>query len=254
MQQFSAKIFSNSKISSCFNEIVFSWEPDTTPLPGQFITIRATNGTSPLLRRPFAVSGFDKSQKRCSVIYQKRGPATNLLSEKFSGQKLDIVGPLGNSFPQTQTKQSILVAGGTGVGPILFLCSELKKANRSFTAVFGARTAELIPNNQFFKDNFVICTDDGTCGFRGTTTDYLKTISENIANAAIFACGPKPMLKSCHEFALSNNIGCNVCVEQIMACGVGACMGCAVKIVKEPFFARACKEGPVFNSTEIDWN
>ncbi|NLW32826.1 MAG: dihydroorotate dehydrogenase electron transfer subunit [Fibrobacter sp.] len=256
MQQFSANIFSNSKISNCFYEMVFSWKPNTIPLPGQFVTIRAEPNTSPLLRRPFALSGFYESKKRCSIIYQKRGPVTTLLAGKSPDEQIDIIGPLGNPFPIPGKKnKAILIAGGTGIGPVVFLCSRLKNLNLEYISIFGAKTKSSIPDNQFIKQNFVICTDDGSAGYKGTTTDYLKSISNLMTSDTIlFACGPQPMLKSCNDFACSHKLPCYVSVEQIMACGVGACMGCAIKITKEPGFARACKEGPVFKSTEIDWN
>jgi dihydroorotate dehydrogenase electron transfer subunit len=99
----------------------------------------------------------------------------------------------------------------------------------------------------------IICTDDGSSGFRGTTGDYLMSIESSItAQTLVYACGPMPMLKACHDIALRRTCGCFVSVEQVMACGVGACMGCAIRMASDGF-KRACIEGPVFESREIQW-
>lgn len=256
MLQFDATILKNFKIADSFYYLEMTWNHDTPAVPGHFLTLRITDDTTPLLRRPFAFSGFDPESSTCSIIYQKRGRGTELLTAKSSGDSINIIGPLGKPFSSpTPGSTSILVAGGIGVGPMLFLASEYKRKQLPFSFIFGCRTKSFIPDlDEFRVIDPVICTDDGSAGFKGTTADYLKTIEHSIQKTdTIYCCGPHPMLKACHELTLRTNSACQVSVEQIMACGVGACMGCVVKTVAEPGYARACKEGPVFISTDLIW-
>ncbi|MCU0608702.1 MAG: dihydroorotate dehydrogenase electron transfer subunit [Chitinispirillaceae bacterium] len=256
MKQFIATIADNQPVSSDFYEMTFTWDASAPePAPGQFFTVRISPDVVPLLRRPFAFSGFDKKERLASMLYQRRGRGTEILCAKCSGEELDVIGPLGNTFPDVQGKRVILVAGGIGLGPLLFLCAGLKKNNTDCTMVFGCRSIAHLPElPQLAALSPVICTDDGSAGFKGTTAEYLKSIEKSVdGDTVIFACGPAPMLRACHEFAMMRGALCHVSVEQVMACGVGACMGCVVKTVREPGFARACTEGPVFDSRELDW-
>ena len=257
MQQFDSIIKNNQKIADSFLTMEISWESKDIPSPGQFLTLRVSEDTSPLLRRPFAFSGFNPVKMTCSLIYQKRGRGTELLAGKQSGDLINIIGPLGKPFPLPQGKgQILLVAGGIGIGPILFLASQLHQLKYHFSFIFGCRNHSFVPDSQQFRDlNPIICTDDGSEGFKGTTGDYLKSIENDILpGSTIYSCGPHPMLRACHELAQRRSGTCWVSVEQIMACGVGACMGCVVKTKGEPGYARACKEGPVFSSYDLLWD
>lgn len=257
MQQFDTTIIDNKKIADGFFELQFDWNCSDIPNPGQFLTIRVSDDSSPLLRRPFAFSGYNRDKKSCSVIYQKRGRGTEILTGKLAGDQLNIIAPLGKQFPlPSKQGQTLLVAGGIGIGPILFLANFFKEKKLPFKFIFGCRSKSFIPDTSEFKNlNPQICTDDGSVGFRGTTGDYLKSIEQDIgSNSIIYCCGPHPMLRACHETALRHNGECWVSVEQIMACGVGACMGCVVKVKAEPGYARACKEGPVFSSNDLIWD
>lgn len=254
MKQFIGTVLRNQSLSADFFELEFTWDKTAgQPLPGQFFTIRISGHTVPLLRRPFAFSAFDEKKGTASMIIQKRGPGTEILAARHKDHVLDIIGPLGKPFPMPSKKQKpLLVAGGIGLGPILFLASQLPGAKM----VFGCRTKSLIPASGIFtgmKPDAAVCTDDGSEGFRGTTGDYLKSIENTIdSDTTVYACGPLLMLKACHEFAARRGCECFVSVEQVMACGVGACMGCAIKTV-EGGYKRACTEGPVFNSKELQW-
>lgn len=257
MQQFNSIITANKKIAESYYYMELSWPIDDIPSPGQFMTLRISDDTSPLLRRPFAFSGYDSSKKICSIIYQKRGRGTELLIGKQPGDSINVIGPLGKPFPIPHEKgKQILVGGGIGIGPILFLASQSKELQLDSIFIFGCRSRPFIPDLQSFKDfNPIICTDDGSEGFKGTAGDYLKSIEDKISSKDTFyCCGPHPMMQACHEIANKHKAACWVSVEQIMACGVGACMGCVVKIINPPGYARACKEGPVFLSSELLWN
>jgi dihydroorotate dehydrogenase electron transfer subunit len=256
MKQFVTTILSNRSICSDFFEMTFSWDDTVSaPLPGQFFTVRISRDTVPLLRRPFAFSAFDAAAATASMIYQKRGRGTEMLTGKKKGDFLDVLGPLGKAFSTPDRgKKALLVAGGIGLGPVMFLASAIKSQGVDATMIFGCRNVALIPSTDTFHNlSPVICTDDGSSGFKGTTGDYLASIESSItAQTHVFACGPMPMLKACHDIALLRGCGCFVSVEQVMACGVGACMGCAIRMASGGF-KRACIEGPVFDSRDIQW-
>jgi dihydroorotate dehydrogenase electron transfer subunit len=256
MKQFRGKILGNQTLSTDYYELEFTWDKTAgSPLPGQFFTIRISEDTVPLLRRPFAFSAFDGNKKTASMIFQKRGRGTELLAAKNKDDALDIIGPLGNPFPMpAKGRTALLVAGGIGIGPLLFLAVKLQEAGCSVTFIFGCRTKSLVPSSPAFAAfSPRICTDDGSAGFMGTAGDYLKSITQSVgSDTIVYACGPLPMLKTCHEFAARRGCECFVSVEQIMACGVGACMGCAIKAV-DGGYKRACTEGPVFKSKDLKW-
>jgi dihydroorotate dehydrogenase electron transfer subunit len=257
MKQFVARIRSNIRLCDDLYELVFSWNEEAAPpLPGQFCTIRVAHTTAPLLRRPFAFSEFDPLGKTASIIFRKVGVSTEILAGKKCGEPLDIIGPLGNSFLGFgQTPKKLLVAGGTGLGPVFFLKRHLRRQNAASLLVAGYASKSRVPDiGEFDDETAVVCTDDGSKGFRGTVVDYLRTLpGAFLRETALFCCGPRGMLRACHDFALEHGAECFVSLEQVMACGVGACMGCAVKVRGEPPFARVCSEGPVFRSKDILW-
>ena len=250
------KIISNTPIAADLFELVLPW-PTQTPAPGQFATIRVSDATTPLLRRPFAFSGYSEENHEARIIFQKRGPATELLAAKSAGEQLDLIGPLGNGFPLPPSgTKALLVAGGIGLGPVLFLAERIRSRGGEGEFIFGARSRTSVPRcESFTAARPVVCTDDGSEGYAGTVVDYLATLpAGDCESARLYCCGPTPMLRGCHVFAEAHGLECFVSVEQVMACGVGACMGCAVKINAEPGYARACTEGPVFNSRNLVWS
>ena len=256
MDQFSSRITGNREIAENYFELSFSWNSKEPPKPGQFITVRGNLGTSPLLRRPFAFSDYNSESGIAKIIYQRRGEATSILTNKRQEDSIDIIGPLGNSFPLPPEGHSpVLVAGGIGLGPILFFSKYLKASGREALLVFGARNRLLVP--QLLSDRaegslgVEICTDDGSLGFRGNTADFLK--GKDLENAEFYACGPYPMMKAVHGMAEEQDSDCWVSMEQIMACGVGACVGCAIEAKGERPYVRVCTEGPIFNSKELVW-
>jgi len=257
MHQTTETVISNNKICENFFELIFTWNSLLpSPKPGQFLTIRVSSSYTPLLRRPFAFSMFHSESNRAACIYQVRGNGTEILTGKQQGDSLDIIGPLGNTFTLGRANNShICVAGGIGLGPMIFLHETLTESKKKSTLLFGCRSSTLIPAcDSFNKHSPIICTDDGSAGFHGNVVEYLTSEMPATAPASIlYCCGPQPMLKACHQFSAQKHITCQVSVEQTMACGVGVCMGCAVKIKGKEKYARACLEGPVFESEEIEW-
>jgi dihydroorotate dehydrogenase electron transfer subunit len=256
MKHFTATILSNRPICSDFYEMSFAWDASApAPLPGRFFTVRISQDSVPLLRRPFAFSAFDATAGSAAMIYQKRGRGTEILTGRKTSDSLDVLGPLGKPFPLPGPgKKALLVGGGIGLGPVAFLARAIRSQGGDVRLVFGCRNSALVPDTHSFRHlSPTVCTDDGSTGFKGTTGDYLKSIEVSIdADTILYACGPMPMLRACHEVALRRGCSCVVSVEQVMACGVGACMGCAVKMA-DGGYKRACIEGPVFDSKEIGW-
>ncbi|MBF0244509.1 MAG: dihydroorotate dehydrogenase electron transfer subunit [Planctomycetes bacterium] len=256
MKQQKAQILSHQPISDDYHQMSFSLAAgDSNPLPGQFFTLRVSEEVAPLLRRPFAFSGYDAAKGRASFIYQRRGRATALLAARREGEIIDVIAPLGRAFPwPAQGAPCTLVGGGIGLGPLLFLARELLVKANPLRLVLGYRSAAHIPERSIFEGLEVdFCTDDGSEGFRGNAVACFASRAAQ-AGEVIYACGPEPMLAGCSRLAEERGAPCWVSVEQVMACGVGACMGCVVKVRREPGYARACSEGPVFDSREIVWN
>jgi dihydroorotate dehydrogenase electron transfer subunit len=266
MKHFSAKVLANSEVSDCFHELTFAWDADgdaaSVPGPGQFCTLRVSPYSAPLLRRPFAFSAFDRQKGIASIIYKRRGPATEILSAHAKGDSLDVIGPLGTGFctmPDFPFRSLLCIAGGTGFGPMLFLALKVAESGGNVRLVLGCRTKSHLPRlSSLDALRPVITTDDASEGFGGTPVGYLAKLTEKeYRGATVCACGPAPLLAGCHDWSRAKGLTCYVSLEQVMACGVGACMGCAVKVVDADAsgngYARVCTEGPVFRSERILW-
>jgi dihydroorotate dehydrogenase electron transfer subunit len=256
MTRLQSAVVTNSPLGGNFHEMTFSWDTRDEPLPGQFLTVRVSSTPVPLLRRPFAFSAYDQRNKTVSIIFKIRGTATDLLSRKRAGESVDLIGPLGKAFPNPHRGQhAFVIAGGIGLGPMLFLTQALRRGGYSATLLFGARSRLVRPQLKILGElDAVICTDDGSEGFRGTPLDYMKGQEDLDPNKVVlYGCGPIAMLEAAHRLAASHGTMCWVSMEQHMGCSLGACMGCVVRIVNPPGYARVCTEGPVFDSREIKW-
>lgn len=250
MRQFNSTIRSNRILAEGTQEIEFDWQGEP-PIPGQFFNLRCTEGTDPLLRRPFAFSGFDAATSRARCIYLKRGPTTTILAGMAPGAVIDVLGPLGKAFPLPGTGQRpVLVSGGIGVGPVLFLHARLAALGAEPLFVYGARSAALVPAAILPRDA-IICTNDGSLGGKGTVLDAMERQGWKPDDLA-YGCGPEPMLKALALTCLAAKRTCLVSVEQHMACGVGACVGCTVTTA-DGGYLRACVEGPVFDARALSW-
>jgi dihydroorotate dehydrogenase electron transfer subunit len=302
--QFEAEILANRQVAESWRELVLRWEPAAgEPLPGQFLTLRVSSFSDPLLRRPFAFSSYGRAFSSygrafssyghadssggpsASIVYQIRGGATRLLSELAPGSRIDAIGPLGVGFPLPDPGEApILAGGGIGLGPLLFLAERLASAERLAAGglppllALGFRSASLLPSIAL-PEGTVLCTDDGSSGFRGTPVDWISRSAVRGAREKVrlYGCGPLPMLAALAALASERGWPASLSAEQWMACGVGACMGCALPRSKgyksaeglpraEGYksaeglpraegrgYLRACADGPVFDSREIDW-
>lgn len=252
-----AEIASNRRITEdTWLMALRSAEIARTAKPGQFVMIRIKTGLDPFLRRPFSICGV--TEDRFLVLYRVVGKGTRLMTELKEEESLRVLGPLGKGFADREKNTDrILVGGGIGIAPLLFLSQYHKEKEVSLLAGFRSAKDILSPQKITGEDRaFWIATDDGTQGHRGPVTDLLEErIRKNPENLCVYACGPKPMLRKVAEMTLSLQIPCQVSLEARMACGMGACQGCAVKASAKSgrSYAYVCKEGPVFEAHEIDW-
>jgi dihydroorotate dehydrogenase electron transfer subunit len=256
--QFEAKILENRAVAESWRELSFAWDADAVmPEPGQFFTFKAAKTSDPLLRRPLAFSAFSApgaAAGRASAIYQVRGSATRLLADLAPGSSLDVIAPLGRPFPLPPAgERPIIAGGGIGLGPLLFLEGRLRASGLDPTLVLGFRSASSLPSITLPLGT-VVCTDDGSAGERGTPVDW---ISRNATSAPgglrLFACGPGPMLAALAALAAGRGWPAWFSAEQWMACGVGACMGCALPRSDGKGYLRACADGPVFEAAAVRW-
>jgi dihydroorotate dehydrogenase electron transfer subunit len=269
MKQLKAKIIEHERIAPGFYRMrIGSEHLAKNSRPGQFVEIRCSEGGEVLLRRPLGVHRIWNGG--IEVLYEVVGKGTELLSRKKPGEMLDVIGPLGNGFivPRAMVYglwSMVLIAGGVGVAPLVALAEALIRGPRSIVhgknsklhVLIGARTKSQILCEKDFKKlgcEVKISTEDGSLGKIGLITEQLPKLLSTIDHRllTIYACGPHPMLKAVSYIADASGIPCQVSMEERMACGVGVCLGCPVK-VKSGGYKMVCKEGPAFDAKEIAW-
>lgn len=262
MKQVQVKILKNKEIAKGFYRMrIASSYLAGYSRPGQFVEVRCSQETDPLLRRPFGIHRVIGAG--IELLYEVVGRGTDALSQKKPGETLDIIGPLGNGFDlglatRERQRPAILAAGGNGVAPLFFLAEELKRKNIKIHVLIGGRSKSHILCEKEFKKlgaKVVITTDDGSRGFKGLVTNPLLTAlsADDSRPSVIYACGPTGMLKAVSRLAYSSGIPCQVSLEEHMACGVGVCLGCPVKVKTDSRYKMVCKDGPVFDAGEIIW-
>ena len=225
--------------------------------PGQFVMIRVRSGIDPLLRRPFSICGVKGDV--LLVLYRVVGRGTAILGQKKPGDLLPVLGPLGKGFePPGEGVQPILAAGGMGIAPLIFLSLTLERKDQQFLVGYGV-SSDVVPLDLLGIVGLspAIATEDGSRGHHGRVTELLALRLSNMKDkpSAIFTCGPLPMLKAVAKMALDRAIPCQVSLESSMACGVGACQGCAVRRGPDSAktYAHVCQDGPVFDAKTLDW-
>ena len=239
------------------------------PRPGQFVMLRVSGLAEPLLSRPFSVCSFERQNRSCSLdlFYHVIGRGTQILAGLLKGTQVEMLGPLGRGFEVAGHKKNIvLLGGGMGMAPLIYLAMQLNKdACSSSSAMYfylGAQNAEaVIGLEQLKKLSFTIftCTDDGSMGEKGLVTQiFLKDLKKFVpGETMIYACGPKPMLSALAKILQKTKYPCQVSLEERMACGIGACLGCAVAVKRSKksslAYKRVCADGPVFDINEIVW-
>lgn len=223
---------------------------------GQFLEIQVSSTGETFLRRPISIYNIDK--EAVEFIFQVKGKGTEILSHKKVGDIINVLGPLGNgTFTVKEYKKVAIIGGGIGTYPLYELAKELK-GKAETTMYMGFRNKGLVTLEKEFEEvtsRVVITTDDGSYKEKGFAINVLKEDCKTEKPDIIFACGPLPMLKAVQEFANSENIPCEMSLEERMGCGIGACVGCNVRIVTENpdeiKYNYVCKDGPVFDSTKV---
>lgn len=232
-------------------------------MPGQFVSV-GVGADGALMRRPFSVFAVSKHGPwagTVEIVFDAIGAGTRWLAERTKHDVVDIVGPLGRAFPLPQKPVGcLLVGGGYGSAPLLYLAQYLQKQGLRTDMVIGAATAERIFNAieaKRLSASTRFTTEDGTHGTRGVVTDVLDEALDSSKAGVIYACGPMPMLAAVAAVARRRRVPCQVAVEEAMACGVGVCWTCVLPYDRGRrglANLRACIDGPVFNAARVQWD
>ncbi len=227
--------------------------------PGQFLMIKVSGGTSPLLRRPISIHARESG--RLGVFFQVAGKGTEILAAREAGDVLDIIGPLGKGFTldaRLKGERVLCVGGGRGIAPMYFLAEELRALGADPLVLYGGRTAADIPLRLKFERAglpLLCATDDGSSGFPGLVTALAEEEIGRREPAFLFACGPDAMMKAASGLAAARGIPAEFSLESLMGCGIGACWGCVKRIrgANGEGWVKICEDGPVFARERIVW-
>jgi len=226
--------------------------------PGHFVMIRAGNGQDPLLRRPFSLHQAS-SNGQIQIYFRIVGRGTDMLAHCRVGEVLDVFGPLGQGYRIDRRSPACLVGGGLGIAPLLFLAKRIcqigRDHQRDLVTLGGRSSGDVEPLVEDFRQfglSLQCATDDGSFGRQGLVTELLK--SEQLEpGTVVYACGPEPMLARVRRICADRGLSCQVSIESVMACGMGACLGCNVDAAGGGYL-HVCIDGPVFNAEDLVWN
>lgn len=255
MMSFEKKEMVTIVSQECLTEGVYSMWIETEEIaghakPGQFVSVYSNDG-SRLLPRPISICAIEGSRLR--LVYRVVGKGTAEFSGYREGDRLKVLGPLGNGYNVEDTRKAIILGGGIGVPPMLELAKQLKCEKN---IVLGYRNSDLFLKDEFDKYGKVyVATEDGSVGTRGNVMDAIRECA--ITGEVLYACGPKPMLKAIKTYVEENGLEAFISLEERMACGIGACLACVCKTTdvddhSHVHNARICKDGPVFNAKEVE--
>lgn len=252
-----ALVISNNQVGPSLFEIELD-APQTVPFcePGQFVHIRVSSSHDPLLRRPLSLYDVVKERGSITLLYKVVGSGTEILSRAQVGSYVDIMGPLGRPFSYpTAGQTAVLVGGGVGIAPLLYLARRLQEKGCHVKVLYGSQSSqELVALGRFQQLGVEIETAamDSESGYKGLVTDLLaERLSEHNIDF-LYTCGPEPMMAKVAEYARHHRLDGEVSLEEHMACGVGACLGCARKLKdSDTDYVKVCKDGPVFGLHEV---
>lgn len=249
------KVVKKQVLGGNFVLIVCTDEHNALPpmMPGQFAQLRVDGSKDTYLRRPISIHDLDVSHNEISFLIQLVGDGTKALSRLDAGDNLNALLPLGNGFSMPCSPQSrhLLVGGGVGTAPLLYLGREMLKMGARPSFLLGARSASYLLRVDEFEalGDVYVTTEDGTRGEKGFVTQHSILEKEHFDRISV--CGPSPMMKAVARYAKQKGIPCEVSLENMMACGLGACLCCVEKTVKGN--VCVCTEGPVFDVNELNW-
>ncbi|HOK24992.1 MAG TPA: dihydroorotate dehydrogenase electron transfer subunit [Bacteroidales bacterium] len=247
------KVLNNTKITQDYFILeLVSPEKLQNLMPGQFVQVRIDGSRETFLRRPFSVHDLDYDKNSIKILVQIAGKGTEKMSKLLPGEILNIIYPLGRPFSEPNKGENILlVGGGSGVAPLLFLAKHIKQLEINPDILLGFKSQQrIIETEEFEKYGRVfITTDDGSAGREGLVTEHPLLLKGKYDR--IYCCGPEAMMKAVVSLAKSRNIFCEVSLEHLMACGIGICLCCIVKTTRGNICT--CTEGPVINANELLW-
>ncbi len=218
---------------------------------GQFLQISVNNQDDPLLRRPISVNTINKAENTLTIYYKIVGKGTNILSRVKKGDIVSIIGPLGNGFKTNYNNLTIaIVGGGIGIAPLLQLIKDISNKNRVYTYLGFNNHTYLTKEFKSYSEKLVISTVTGNIGFKGYITDALKNDIKSLNFDIIYSCGPTGMLRQIVKLSNKYNIKNQMSLEERMACGFGACLGCSIE-TSNGSLKKVCTDGPVFWSNEV---
>lgn len=251
MKQVRAQILSNSEV---LPRVYLLWarapEIAASSQPGQFVMVRCGEGYAPLLRRPLSIHRISDDGSKLALLFAVVGRGTGWLAQRKEGEGIDLIGPLGRGFTvHPDSTKLLLVAGGIGIAPLVYLAERALADGCSVKLLLGAESAsQIYPRNLVPQDaEPFIATADGSMGEKGLVTDLLPRFVDWADQ--IFACGPIPMYRTMAAMELAKPV--QVLLEQMMGCGFGACFGCRIETRQGMKFV--CKDGPVFELSEVTW-
>jgi len=252
-----AKVLSQTMIAPNIYDTWLSTGLAAEAAAGQFIGVYSGNGAH-LLPRPISICEVNKEKSALRIVYRIAGNGTTEFATWQSGHCAQILGVLGNGFPVSQAvgRKVVLLGGGIGIPPMLELAKELKEAGTTADIVVGYRDSNLFLKEDLEQyGNVHIATEDGSVGVKGNVLTLME--QEKIEAQVLMACGPMPMLRAIKAYAEQKNIKAYISLEERMACGVGACLGCVCKTKEKDAHshvnnARICTDGPVFDAQEVD--
>ena len=224
-------------------------------LPGQFCEVKVDKVPEVYLRRPFSIHTVDYEANTLSLLIKAVGKGTTVLSGIVKGDILNIVYPLGNGFSMTKEPNVLLVGGGCGVAPLLFLAQSFKKMGINPVVLVGGRTVEDVPQLESYQAvaETYVATEDGSLGEKGLVTQHHIFKTRLSEFKRLYTCGPEGMMKAVAKAAEALEIPCEVSLENTMACGIGACLCCVTETTEG--HKCVCTDGPVFDSRDLNgWN
>ena len=263
-----AAVIENRRLSEHYSVLVLDAPAIAAATqPGQFVMLKPTRGSDPLLRRPFSVfeviRDADREPVAISILNKRTGIGTALLYDAEPGSTVGCLGPLGRPFEAVPPPaEAWMVAGGVGLAPFVTLAARLQELGTPATLFYGARTAAELYYVELFERlgvHIVLATEDGT---RGTVGRVTAPLAESLAavgpetDIRLSVCGPTPMMRAVARLASEHRRRCDVSLEQVMGCGMGGCYSCVVatrEAGRAPHFVRSCIEGPVFDAGRIVW-
>lgn len=262
-RQYVAPVISNVEIIRDHKVITFiAPEIAAEARPGHFVNILVSDAFDPFLRKPFSIYTVDRVSGEVTVLYSIVGATTRGMSRKRAGDTLDLVGPLGGTIfapAADPATHHIMVGGGYGVPPLVFLSRELHAATDPLKLSFliGARHKDLLLCEAELHDagfDTRVSTEDGSRGAKGRVTDVLEPLFQELAGAPaqVYCCGPTPMMRAVGDLSERYNVPCQVSIEVAMPCGMGVCMACVID-TRGGKRLRSCTDGPVFDSREVAW-